>query len=79
MDAARVDRDRVSARELATTGDPGTLPVDVRRTADYGLSLTLRGRDVAATELVLDLLTTFTEHIARAERAAGADRQEPTP
>ena len=32
---------------------------------------------MAATELVLDLLTTFTEHIARAEWAAGANRQEP--
>jgi hypothetical protein len=58
---------------------PVHLPVDVRRTSGDGLSLTLRGRDVAATELVLDLLTTFTEHLARAEWAAGAGRQEPAP
>jgi uncharacterized glyoxalase superfamily protein PhnB len=70
---------RIEARRYHYREEPVHLPVDVRRTADEGLSLTLRGRDVAATELVFDLLTTFTEHIARAERAAGADRQEPTP
>jgi hypothetical protein len=70
---------RIEARRYHYGEQPVHLPVDVRRTADDGLSLTLRGRDVAATELVLDLLTTFTEHIARAEWAAGANRQEPAP
>ena len=70
---------RIEARRYHYGEQPVHLPVDVRRTADDGLSLTLRGRDVTATELVLDLLTTFTEHIARAEWAAGANRQEPTP
>ena len=70
---------RIEARRYHYREQPVHLPVDVRRMADDGLSLTLRGRDVAATELVLDLLTTFTEHIARAEWAAGPDRQRPTP
>jgi hypothetical protein len=70
---------RIEARRYHYREQPVHLPVHIRRTPDENLSLTLRGRDVAATELVLDLLTTFTEHIARSEWAGGADRQEPRP
>jgi hypothetical protein len=71
--AGRLEAHRYHYRER-----PVHLPVDVRRT-DKGLTLTLRGRSVAAAELVLDLLTTFTEHIARTEWAGRADRPEPAP
>ena len=70
---------RIEARRYHYREQPVHLPVDVRRTDEDGLRLTLRDRTVAAAEMVLDLLTTFTEHIARAEWAARGDRQEPAP
>jgi hypothetical protein len=62
---------RVEARRYHYREQPVHLPVDVRRTDEDRLILTLRGRDVAVPELVLDLLSTFTEHIARTEANAG--------
>jgi hypothetical protein len=70
---------RIEARRYHYREQPVHLPVDVRRTDEDGVRLTLRDRTVAAAEMVLDLLTTFTEHIARAEWAARGDRQEPAP
>ena len=64
---------RMEARRYHYREQPVHLPVDVRRTEERRLRLTLRGRDVAAAELVLDLLTTFSEHIARTEAAAKGD------
>ena len=61
---------RIDARRYHYGEQPVHLPVDVRRTEERRLMLTLRGRDVAAAELVLDLLTTFSEHLARTEAAA---------
>ena len=61
---------RIEARRYHYGEQPVHLPVDVRRTEARRLMLTLRGRDVAAAELVLDLLTTFSEHLARTEAAA---------
>jgi len=61
---------RVEARRYHYGEQPVHLPVDVRRTETRRLMLTLRGRDVAAAELALDLLTTFSEHLARTEAAA---------
>lgn len=63
---------RIEARRYHYGEQPVHLPVDVRRTEDARLMVTLRGRDVQPGELVFDLLTTFTEHIARtAERPGG--------
>jgi len=70
---------RIEARRYHYREQPVHLPVDVRRTDEDGLRLTLRDRTVAAAEMVLDLLTTFTEHIARAEWAAREVRREPAP
>jgi hypothetical protein len=56
---------RIEARRYHYGEQPVHLPVDVRRTEDTRLAVTLRGRDVPPAELVFDLLTTFTEHIAR--------------
>jgi hypothetical protein len=64
---------RIEAHRYHYREQPVHLPVDVRRTEQRRLMLTLRGRDVAAAELVLDLLTTFSEHIARTEAAAGGE------
>jgi hypothetical protein len=61
---------RIEARRYHYGEQPVHLPVDVRRTEARRLMLTLRGRDVAAAELALDLLTTFSEHLARSEAAA---------
>ena len=63
---------RIEARRYHYGEQPVHLPVDVRRTEERRLTLTLRGRDVAAAELVLDLLTTFSEHLARTEAATRA-------
>ena len=67
---------RIEARRYHYREQPVHLPVDVRRTEERILMLTLRGRDVAAAELVLDLLTTFSEHIARTESASR--REDPS-
>ena len=61
---------RIEARRYHYGQQPVHLPVDVRRTEEGRLMVTLRGRDVAAADLVLDLLTTFSEHIARTEAVA---------
>jgi hypothetical protein len=61
---------RIEARRYHYGEQPVHLPVDVRRTETRRLMVTLRGRDVAAAELALDLLTTFSEHLARTEAAA---------
>jgi hypothetical protein len=61
---------RIEARRYHYGEQPVHLPVDVRRTEARRLMLTLRGRDVAAAEVALDLLTTFSEHLARTEAAA---------
>jgi hypothetical protein len=68
---------QVEARRYHYREQPVHLPVDLRRTDDEGMTLTLRGRDVNAAEMVLDLLTTFSEHIVRTETAAASDRDEP--
>ena len=61
---------RIEARRYHYGEQPVHLPVDVRRTETRRLMVTLRGHDVAAAELALDLLTTFSEHLARTEAAA---------
>ena len=68
---------RIEARRYHYREQPVHLPVDIRRTDDEGVTLTLNRREVTAAEMVLDLLTTFTEHIVRTESAATSDRQEP--
>lgn len=64
---------RIGARRYHYREQPVHLPVDVRRTDARLLTLTLRGKDAAAADLVIDLLTTFTEHLARTESAAGGE------
>ena len=68
---------RIEARRYHYGEQPVHLPVDVRRTEVRRLMLTLRGRDVAAAELALDLLTTFSEHLARTEAAARGGNAAP--
>jgi hypothetical protein len=47
---------------------PVDLPVGVTRAADGTLTLTYRDRSIALADLVLELLSVFSEQIARAER-----------
>jgi hypothetical protein len=70
---------RIEARRYHYREQPVQLPVDVRRTDDEDVTLTLHGRNEAPADMVLDLLTTFTEHIARTEWRPLADRQQPAP
>ena len=62
---------RIEARRYHYGEQPVHLPVDVRRTEDATLTVTLRGRDVQPAELVFDLLSTFTEHLARTADGLG--------
>jgi hypothetical protein len=62
---------RIEARRYHYGEQPVHLPVDVRRTEDTRLMVTLRGRDVQPAELVFDLLSTFTEHLARTTDGLG--------
>jgi hypothetical protein len=62
---------RIETRRYHYGEQPVHLPVDVRRTEDARLAVTLRGRDVQPAELVFDLLTTFTEHLARTAESHG--------
>ena len=71
--ASHIKGGRIDARRYHYREQPVHLPVDVRRTDARILTLTLRGRDVTAAELVLDLLTTFSEHIARSESVGGGE------
>ena len=56
---------------------PVDLPVGLRRSPGT-LTITYRDRDVTPADLVLELLNTFTEQLARAERAGTAARDDTT-
>jgi hypothetical protein len=50
---------------------PVDLPVGLRRAAANRLTLTFRDQDTTPADLVLELLSTFSEQIARGNRAGG--------
>ena len=63
----------VEAHHYHSPAHPVDLPVGLRQTARDTLTLTHRDQDVTPEDLVLELLSTFTEQLARAERRrAGA-------
>ena len=57
---------------------PVDLPVGLRRAPGNTLTITYRDQDVTPADLVLELLTAFTEQLARAERAGTAARDDTT-
>jgi hypothetical protein len=59
---------RVEAHRYHSPAQPLDLPVSLRQTAPDTLTLTHRDQDVTPEDLVLELLSTFTEQLARAER-----------
>jgi hypothetical protein len=61
----------IEARRYHYGEQPVHLPVDVRRAEDAQLTVTLRGRDVQPADVVFDLLSTFTEHLARTAEGVG--------
>jgi hypothetical protein len=64
---------RIEAHRYHYPAHPVDLPVSLRRTAHGALTLTHRDNDVTPEDLVLELLSTFSEQLARADRRrAGA-------
>ena len=55
---------------------PVDLPVGLKRGAANRLTLTYRDQDLTPADLVLELLSTFSEQIARGNRAGAAPRSE---
>ena len=58
---------------------PVDLPVGLKRAPGNTLTITYRDHDVTPADLVLELLTGFTEQLARADRAGTTARDDTTP
>jgi hypothetical protein len=57
---------------------PVDVPVGLKRAPGNTLTITYRDHDVTPADLVLDLLTGFTEQLARADRAGTTARDDTT-